>query len=202
MKKLIALILIAIFTIVLHGDYVTADIKDEESLYDILISKEKIKASFEYPSFKIADNFTGTKLNVHTPVIIQNNSEINAKEITSGNTIDFSVVQDVKTSSGEIIIKAGTPVSARIDIEKRGCIGKSAEIKITDFHTTAVDGTYIPLSSTVSVNPDDRMVLSIVLSVCICFLFLLIRGRNAVLPEGTVKTVYTAADIYVNTTSL
>ena len=52
---------------------------------------------------------------------------------------------------------------------------------------------YIVLSS----QGEDRMVLSIVLSVVICPLFLLMDGDTAMIPVGTTKTVYTVSDIYI-----
>lgn len=73
---------------------------------------------------------------------------------------------------------------------------------ITDFHTTAVDGTYIPLSGSVSAKPDDKMTVSIVLSVLICPLFLLMKGDEAQVPAGTTKTAYTITDTYIKTVSL
>lgn len=80
-------------------------------------------------------------------------------------------------------------------------MGKSGEITVSDFHTTAVDGTYIPLSATVSAKPDDKMVTSIVLSVHICPLFLLMKGEEAQLNSGATKTAYTVLDTYIKTTS-
>ena len=75
----------------------------------------------------------------------------------------------------------------------------SGKLTISDFHTTAIDGTYIPLSGTVSSNPEDKMVLSIVLSVFVCPLFLLLKGGEGSLPAGKIKTAYTITDISVNT---
>jgi len=173
------------------------------SLYEFVKTTENISASFTYPSMKLASSTSGKHLlNARTPIIIRSNSPINSNNIASGDSVIFSVAQDVKDSSGNIIIKNGTPVNATIDFQKAGNIGKSGKITITDFHTTAVDGTYVPLSSSVSVAPEDKMVLSVVLSVCICPLFLLMDGEQAQLPAGTTKTVYTMTDVYVNANSL
>ena len=81
-------------------------------------------------------------------------------------------------------------------------IGRSGELTVNDFHTTAVDGTYIPLSGSVSAKPDDKMTLSVVLSVLICPLFLLMHGDDARLPVGSTKTAYTITDTYVKTNRL
>jgi hypothetical protein len=75
-------------------------------------------------------------------------------------------------------------------------------LTVTDFHTTAVDGTYIPLSGSISARPDDKMTVSIILSVLVCPLFLLMKGNEAQLTIGTAKTAYTVTDVYINTTRL
>ena len=46
------------------------------------------------------------------------------------------------------------------------------------------------------------MVLSIVLSVLICPLFLLMKGDEAQVLVGTTKTAYTVADVYVKAVRL
>lgn len=51
-------------------------------------------------------------------------------------------------------------------------------------------------------QPDDKMTVSIVLSVLICPLFLLMKGDEAQVPAGTTKTAYTITDTYIKTVSL
>lgn len=41
------------------------------------------------------------------------------------------------------------------------------------------------------------MVISVVLSVLICPLFLLMKGDDAQVPAGITKTAYTVSDVYV-----
>ena len=142
-------------------------------------------------------------ISAHTPIVIRCSETISTKDVVNGGEVNFSVVNDVKDSSGNILIKSGTPVTAQISFAKsKGLIGRSGEVTITDFHTTAVDGTYVPLSGSVSAKPDDSMVLSIVLSVLICPLFLLMKGDEAQVLVGTTKTAYTVADVYVKAVRL
>lgn len=173
-----------------------------ESLYDFLqtTDHENIKAKMEYPSMpKQTIIPKQIKLPANTPVIIKSNETVSTRDVVSGSTVKFTVLQDVKSSNGIILIKSGTPVSAQITFAKdRGRIGSSGQITISDFHTTAVDGTYVPLSGTVAQHPDDKMVLSICLGVILCPLFLLMRGEDAQIPAGTTKNSYTASDVYVN----
>jgi len=171
-----------------------------ESLYDFLKSEDEIKASYEYPSMKIASSSEGkVKLKAHTPITIRCDKEINTRDIVSGSEVKFSVLADVKDSNDMILIKAGSPVTAQISFARsKGMIGRSGEVTISDFHTVAVDGAYVPLSASVSAKAEDKTVLSIVLSVVICPLFLLLNGDDAQVSVGTTKTAYTVSDVYVN----
>ena len=123
-----------------------------ESLYDFLqtTNHENINAKMEYPSMpKQIIIPKQIKLPANTPVIIKSNETVSTRDVVSGSTVKFTVLQDVKSSNGTVLIKSGTPVSAQITFAKdRGRIGSSGQITISDFHTTAVDGTYVPLSGT------------------------------------------------------
>ena len=204
-KKLTCLALLFSFVTLTMSPLTAATTSNKnESLSDFLKTTDKIKASYSYPSMILASNGTGKSiLPAHTPIIIRCEETITTKDIVSGGTVHFSVVNDVKNSNGTILIKAGSPVSAQISFSRdNGLIGRSGQLTISDFHTIAVDGSYIPLSGTVSANPDDKMALSVVLSVLICPLFLLMKGDEARLPAGTTKTAYTISETYIKAVRL
>lgn len=172
---------------------------DNMSLYNFIKTTENVQASYKYPSMKLSAN-TADKvvLPAHTPIMIRCTETISTKDVVSGGTVNFAILSDVKDNNGNILIKAGTPVTAEITFAKaKGMIGKSGEVTVNDFHTTAVDGSYIPLSGSVSAKPDDKMTMSIVLSVLICPLFLLMKGDEAQVLRGTTKTAYTVSDVYI-----
>lgn len=177
---------------------------DTETLYDFIKNTKEITASYTYPSMKLAAAGAGkSTLAAHTPIIIRCTETISTRDIVSGGEVNFAVVNDVKDASGNILIKAGSPVTAQISFVKtKGMIGRSGEVTVTDFHTTAVDGTYVPLSGSVSARPDDKMTLSIVLSVLVCPLFLLLKGDDAQVPAGTTKTAYTISEVHIKTVRL
>ncbi len=206
-KKFLTSILVAAFMMLWQAPLsgaVTAE--DNMSLSEFLKTTDDIEASFKYPSMKLAsqENTKGkTVLEPHTPIIIRCDETITTNNIVNGSMVRFSVVRDVKSKNGNILIKSGAPVTAQITFSKsKGMIGRSGEVTVSDFHTTAVDGTYIPLSGSVSAKPDDKMVLSIVLGVIVCPLFLLMKGEEAQLPVGATKTAYTVIENYIQTESL
>ncbi len=199
LKKLFSLLLIG--TLLSLSPISASDL----SLKEFLKTTDKIEAKMEYPSMqRLATNSTsGVKLNANTPIMIKCDETITTNDVVSGSTVKFSVLQDVKNDAGIVVIRAGEPVTAQIAFaKKRGRIGGSGQLTVSDFHTTAVDGTYVPLSGTVSQNPDDKMVLSICLGVLVCPLFLLMRGDDAKVPAGTTKTAYTASIVYIKANSL
>lgn len=201
MKKTVAILLLLTSFLFINPQLIKAQtvMENDDNLYNFLQSNKEISAVFEYPSYIASSNIKGkTLLPAHTPIVIENTHEINSTKIHSGEIIDFMTVKDVTSQDGQILIKAGTTVSAKIDFKKKEMIGRSAELTISDFSVKAVDGSYIPLSTVITEAPDDKMVLSIVLSVLVCPLFLLMKGKDAKLPAGTVKTVYSTADTYVN----
>ena len=205
-KKTIASFLLFAFCSVFSAPLTNSAIANthEETLYDFIKSTKEITASYTYPSMKLAATSNGkTVLNAHTPIIIRCTETISTRDIVSGGEVNFAVVSDVKDASGNLLIKAGSPVTAQISfVKKGGMIGRSGEVTVTDFHTTAVDGSYVPLSGSVSARPDDKMAMSIVLSVLICPLFLLMKGDEAQVPAGTTKTAYTISDVYIKSVRL
>lgn len=177
------------------------DQQNKETLKDFLQNTEKIDARYTYPSMPAQKNSTPKViLSAHTPVTLRNLYNISTDNIVSGTSVDFAVLADVRDRFGNTIIKAGTPATAQIIFAKQtgDNLGKAGKLEISDFHTKTVDGRYVPLSGSISSQGEDRMVLSIVLSVLICPLFLLMDGDDAVIPAGATKTAYTVSDLYSN----
>ena len=202
-KKIITSILLLFFSI----SYTSSTFaQNNMTLYEFLNTTDEIKAAYKYPSMKLADtsNTNGKSLlKAHTPIIIKCAETITTKNIVSGGEVKFVIPSNITSPDGKILISAGTPVTAQISFaQDKGFVGKSGELTVTDFHTTAVDGTYIPLSGSISARPDDKMTVSIILSVLVCPLFLLMKGNEAQLTIGTAKTAYTVTNVYINTTRL
>lgn len=201
MRKFIANLLLTVLVSLLFlpmPNHVSAS-DTEMSLYEFLKTTKNIKASYEYPNNKIAaTSVNKSNLLAHTPIVVKNLQTISTKEFHSGDVVRFSVVNDVKDEHDNILIKAGSLVEAQISfIKDKGMLGNSGEITIRDFHTTAVDGTYIPLSGTISEVAEDKIVKTVVLSVLICPLFLLMKGEDAEIPENTSRTIYTISGVSI-----
>ncbi len=141
------------------------------------------------------------KLPANSPVILRLNDTIRGNDSAQGSTISFTVVSDVKVGS-EVLVKAGTRAKAQVSmVDDSGLIGQGGKIQISDFGTTAVDGSFVPLQGSLSEKGKEKVVLSVGLSLFICPLFLLMKGEEATVPAGMEKTTYTAADVEVNLTN-
>ncbi|MBQ9246037.1 hypothetical protein IJ182_07215 [bacterium] len=136
-------------------------------------------------------------LKANTPVIIRNINTIDTDNFSDGNTLQFATVNDIRDENGNIIIAANSPVMAKITCEKKGIMGKSAKLYISDFHTLAVDGSIVPLRESISIVPNDKKILSIALGVGVFPAFLLMKGDNAQLAANSIKTVYTNNEVVI-----
>lgn len=137
-------------------------------------------------------------LAANTPIVINLADTVSTENVTLGTTVQFTVANDVKDASGNVLVRTGAPVSAVVSsATSKARIGKSGEVTVENFSATAVDGTIIPLSGSVSEKAQAKKKLSITLSIFVCPLFLLMKGQDAIIPAGTQQTVYTTSDISI-----
>ncbi|MCS6267206.1 MAG: hypothetical protein H2174_06535 [Vampirovibrio sp.] len=150
-----------------------------------------------------ADNSSNTinakktvNLPAGTALPIKITDTIDSKEIRVGTTVNFTATSDVLVD-GVVVIKSGAMGQAQVSqVEEPSIAGQEGSVVVTDFTIRAIDGSRVPLTATLSQKGKDKMVVAIV-SAIICLPFILIKGGKAVIPAGTQKTVYTAADTYV-----
>ena len=169
-KKITTFILIAFGILQFQPIFAKTFEIEEGTLQEFLKTTEDIKVAYNWTQVNTNRSLGQTIiLPAGTPITIRSLSTIKSSEIKSGDIVKFTVNSDVKNREGYTIIKAGADVSAEIVFSKeKGKIGKSGILKISNFHTRAVDGSYIPLSATLSSEPEDNMVTSILLSVLSC----------------------------------
>jgi len=124
-------------------------------------------------------------LKAGTPIVLETTGTLSSKDITSGSTVDFKVVSDVK-AEGVVVIPAGTIAKGQVStVKKASALGKGGEITVSLNSINAVDGTLVPISGgNTSAVGNDKTALAI-----ICGLFTLIGfiipGEQAELPAGT-----------------
>jgi hypothetical protein len=173
----------------------------EQKTWGEFIDQHKtFSVEYRYPTMKkemLATDNSTSKLPAGTPVILRVVESLSSGNLVEASTVSFIVLNDV-TINGVVAIKAGTKAQAQVSAnEKASYVGQAGHIIISDFSTRTIDGAYVPLQGTVSKQASSKVVLSGVLSFFICPAFLLIKGKEAIIPAGTEKTVYTAADVDV-----
>ncbi len=132
-----------------------------------------------------------------TPVILRLTEEVSSKTKNMNESVAMQVAKDV-IIDGKAVVKAGTPAMGTVSwVEKAGMLGKEGKIQITVDSTKSVDGQRIPLRASVTHMGKSETVMSVIMSILCCILFLLVPGKEASLPIGTEVKAYTDQDLTV-----
>lgn len=112
--------------------------------------------------------------------------------------VDFRVLNDIKVN-GKTVIAVGSIAQGQITrAKKRGLMGSEGELTVTIRSVKAVDGTMVYLSgSSLSDEGGNKLALSIVLTICCLFGFL-IKGGKAEIPAGTQIQGTVTSNIEIN----
>lgn len=123
---------------------------------------------------------------------------------SNSNAANVVVANDVKVDD-KIIVSAGTPVQTQVTATKRRSCGIAGVLNVAFISTRATDGTLITLiGGSISREGRNKRGLAIGLGVGLGVLAwpllscLVIRGGEAVIPEGTLTTnVQTANEVTI-----
>ena len=147
-------------------------------------------------SFTLADNEVILKAGTLIPLEVL--SEINTKNITTGQMIDLKVTREISVEKN-VVIPYGAIAKGQVTrFEKRKGLGKGASMQIQIKSVTAKDGPEIMLTGgNMSEEGNNKLALSIVLAIFVCPLFLLLKGKQAIIPAGTAISATVATDTYI-----
>jgi hypothetical protein len=144
-----------------------------------------LSVAFLFSTIMIAENVT---LKNSTIVVVKSTGQISSTNFSQGQEIIFNVAQDVNVKSGGItvtVISAGTAVYGTVQESKKPQMaGAAGKIVVALNSTTAVDGSNIALSGTLSNSADSEMGTTVAMGVILCPLFLLNKGEDGVIPVG------------------
>lgn len=130
----------------------------------------------------------GTALNIVTA------QEISSKTANPGDPINFKVDEDVLVS-GHVVISKGTLAKGSvINAEPSGHLGKSGKLGITVESTNTVDGQPVKLRAAKGQEGRDKTSSTVALSMVVSPFFLLKKGTDAKIAEGTPLNVYVAEE--------
>ncbi len=108
------------------------------------------------------------------------------KQTAKGDRVRAHVWQDVWVD-GHLVIEAGAPIYIRVDkVKKARAAGVKGKLELEALNVTAIDGSDVPLSGGYDKSGKGRMGLSITLAALVAWPLIFIRGKQAVLEQGTV----------------
>ena len=139
------------------------------------------------------------KLSAGTSIPLETVNTIDADNLTDGQIIDFRVMTDIKVGN-QVLIKAGSIAKGQVlSYKKSGMVGIPGKLEIQIKSVKSVDGQEVFLTGgNINKEGDSKLVLSIALSLLICPLFLLMKGKSAVVPAGMQVASTVASDVNVN----
>ena len=128
-------------------------------------------------------------------VLIQN---LQGKDVIMGQSVDLTVNRDIIIDN-YILIKRGAPAYATItSVEKAGYVSQGGKVGLSMDYCKAVDGTKIYLKSMLSEEGKSNVGANIAASIIVCPLILLIKGKEAEIPQGTEFKAYVENDAFVS----
>jgi hypothetical protein len=121
----------------------------------------------------------------------------NIEQFASGDPVIGRVWQDVVVDE-RTVISAGSPMVLRIsDITKRKVFGRGGNVEVRAVSVTAVDGTEVFLDGGYDREAENRIILTASLFALVAWPTAFIKGKEAILPPGTVFDASTLANTTV-----
>lgn len=125
------------------------------------------------------------KLLAGTTVVMETIGELSSANMSAGQSISLRVKYDVIVK-GKVLIKGGAMASGQVtSVEQRGGMGKKGSFNMRPTVAQAVDGQMIVLTNGgASSVGEGKAGSSIALAAVVSPLFLLKKGKDAVIPPG------------------
>jgi len=143
-----------------------------------------------------------------TRIAVRTMEQLSSATLKDGSPVTFAVVEDVVVD-GEVVIKQGTPVRGTIvDAEAKRRMGRAGKLQYTVNETKAVDRSAIRLRALQDRKGDSNVTSTAVTTVAVGVFvpvaapfFLLRKGHDIVVPEGTRIDTFVDGDHLVNRAS-
>lgn len=126
-----------------------------------------------------------TSVKPGTIVVVKLDEAVSGKTHKPGASVGMSVARDVVVSDVKVVA-AGTPVVATISLaEESGMVGQSGSISFNVESTTTVDGQQVFLRGVFTSEGQGKVGTSVAISVILCPLALLMKGKEGNFAAGT-----------------
>lgn len=140
-----------------------------------------------------------------TPIKLRTNRNMSSGTDTTGTTVDFEVLEDVKIGETIVIPRGGVALGTVTRGKPKGRLGRGGKLDITIDSVRLVSGEKAALRSVRETKGRDNtgaMTAGIVATGILFFpaapFFLFVKGRDITIPKGTDITAYINGDIALN----
>ena len=141
-----------------------------------------------------------------TRIAVRTMEPLSSATLQDSQSVTFAVVEDVVVD-GEVVIKQGTPVRGTIvDAQAKRRMGRAGKLQYTVNETRAVDRSTIRLRALQDRKGDSNVTSTAVTTVAVGVFvpvaapfFLLRKGHDVVVPEGTRVDTFVDGDHQVTT---
>ncbi len=165
----------------------------------LMIASTQLSSSSLTPSNSTSETVAPQiELPIGTKVRLELAMPLNSKTAQQGDEVVYFVSEDVVSKYGEIFIQRGARATGEVTKVRRSkTLGRKGMLEFSVDEVEAVDGTKVPLRSTVNRDGKSRggtiTLLSVFATPAWPF-FLLIKGKNIYLGQGTPIRAYTDRD--------
>lgn len=136
----------------------------------------------------------GTRIQVEMTETISSDDK-GGRKVETGEVISLKVKADVTDIDGNILVSQGTLVNGTItEAEKRKAAGTKGQLGFTVEFIKAVDGQSVPVNLKYDFSGKSRTGAVIAAGAVVAAPLLLIKGKPAVIQEGTVFQALTVGD--------
>jgi len=150
----------------------------------------------------------GRRLPDGTRIAVRTMEPLSSATLQDGSPVTFSVVEDVVVD-GEVVVKQGTPVRGTIvNAQAKRRMGRAGKLQYTVNETKGVDRSPIRLRALQDRVGDSNVTSTTVTTVAVGVFvpvaapfFLLRKGHDIVVPEGTRIDTFVDGDHMVNAAS-
>jgi type IV secretory pathway VirB10-like protein len=155
-----------------------------------LTTKEEITSKkVELPS--------GTKIKLELA------DEVSSKTAEEGDEVVYFVKEDVLSSNKEVLIKKGSRAIGKVTAAKRArSFGRKGKLEFTVEEVEAVDGTLVPLRSSVNKDGKGRVGTMVAVTALVSVFGVFIKGKNVTVKQGTIVDAYVDDNLMIEVLSL
>jgi plastocyanin len=137
-----------------------------------------------------------------TPVKLRINRTISSADAQVGDTVDFEVLEDVKSHDVVLISRGGIALATVTEAQSKRRMGRAGKLNVNIDNVKIADGEKVPLRAVKDVKGGSHvgaMTGAIVATSIVFFpaapLFLFMKGKDITIPKGTEITAYVSGDI-------